>query len=206
MSNMSWELFFNPTTTEGKSTELVVDLSKECLSFWISNGNFLGVKVLHIMTAIITIVDSSFTSGPEGLNGKELAFFHPSCISAFDNRYTLTCVDLVGGNGMAAQILHTLYLKSFFSDSYLMRFHNFLDCFSNITQSHVDTSCLDALICSFLNSFQEWIELWVEGHSKCAIDNLAVYLSTEINLHHIIVVQNSLISWVWGVMSSARID
>lgn len=84
-----------------------------------------------------------------------------------------------------------------------MRLHYFLDCRSNVAKSHVDTRCFYAFISSLFHGGQKWIKHRIECNGKSTIDDVTVDLCSEIDLHDIVIVENSLVAGIWSIMSCA---
>ena len=148
------------------------------------------------------IISTNYT---EGFDREKFTFVHFGCFISFDNWNTLSSMNLVWSYRMAAQVLHTLDWKGLAVNRALVGLHHFLNIRTDLTQTRVDTSRFDTLIGSSFDSLKELIIHWVECDSKCAIDNITVYLCTKINFHYIIVLENCLVTWVWGVMCSAMV-
>lgn len=64
----------------------------------------------------------------------------------------------------------------------------------------------DTGVGSILDSSQKRVIYWVESHSESTVDNTTIELSTEIDLHHVSLVQNHLVTGVGGIMSRAVVD
>ena len=203
---MSWESIFDPTPAEGQSRKLVCDLHKKGFGFRVSNWNISSLKVLHVVTAVISIEYSSLSSRSECLDCKELTFLHSRHISAFDNWHTLSGMDSVGGNRVSTKILDGLDRQDLVIDLKLMRLHDLLDGGTDVTETNIDTCGFDTFVGSFFHSEEEGVKNGVESHSEGAVNDVAVHLGSEIDFHHIVILENGLISWIWGVMGSTVVD
>jgi hypothetical protein len=117
---MSWESILDPTSAECEGRVFVGDLSQQSLGFRIPEWHWLCIEALHVMTAVISFENSTFSGGSERLNCKELTFFHSCGISALDNWYTFSRMNLIWTNRMSAQILDGLYWKNLIAHYDLM--------------------------------------------------------------------------------------
>lgn len=140
------------------------------------------------MTGIWSIEYISFSGRTKSFNGKKFAFFHFSSVAICDDWNTLTSMNSIWGNRMTTKILNCLHCMSFISDGNLVRFHHFLNCLSDISKSHIDTSLFNSFVSSLLNSIKKRVKLRIESNRKRTIDNLAINLSSEIYFHNIIIV------------------
>lgn len=203
---MSWESVLNPSTAESQRAELVVDLVKERPSLRIPKRNIIHVVVSHVVTAVRGFVHMASTCGTEGLNSKEFALFHFNLLTAFDNWYTFSSVNFIWADGMSAQIFYTLYLICLVPDVDLVRFHHFLDGCTDVAEPDVDTCVLDALVGRLLHCSQQVVELRIECHRKCAVNNLSIDLSAKVYFAHVVVAQDSIVTWIRSIMCCAVVD
>ena len=60
--SMSWEVVFNPSTTESQRSELVIDFGQKGFCFRVSKGNLRDFEFSHVVAAIWSVVNVSFTS------------------------------------------------------------------------------------------------------------------------------------------------
>lgn len=186
--------------------ELVLDFRQECLGFWVPYRDVATLLIDHIMTTIWGIKDASFARGAERLDREQFSFFHFYLGASLDDRNTFAGVDCVGADGVAAEILHGSDWICLVPNRDFMRFHYLLNGLAYVTKSHVDTSCLNTLISSFFHGSQQWIEHWVECHCKRAVYDMTVDLCAEIDFHHIVVIQDGIVSWIWCVVGGAVVD
>ena len=107
---------------------------------------------------------------------------------------------------MSIEVLDDLDLVDLSIDLNFVGLHGLLDSLPDLSESCVNACFLDTRVGSILDGFEEIVINWVEGHSKGCIDDSALNLSAEINLAHVIILQNCLISWVWCVVCSAVVD
>jgi hypothetical protein len=107
---------------------------------------------------------------------------------------------------MSVQVLNNLNLVNFTLDFNLIRLHGLLDLLSNIRETNVNSSLLNSCICSILNCQKQIIINWVKGNCEGCVDDSSLNMGTEIDFTNIIILQDSLISWIRGVMSSAVVD
>jgi hypothetical protein len=112
----------------------------------------------------------------------------------------------IWSNRVSAQILDCFHSVSLVANCNLVRLHHFLNGFTNVAESYIDTSLLDAFIGCLLHSQQQIVVDWIECHSESAVDNMSVDLSSKIDFHHIIILEHCLITRVGGVVSSAVVD
>ena len=59
---------------------------------------------------------------------------------------------------------------------------------------------------SILNGRQKRVIYRIKGHGEGTVNNTTVELSTEIDLHHVTLVQNHLVTGVGSIMSRAVVD
>mmetsp|Transcript_3404 Transcript_3404/g.8110 ORF Transcript_3404/g.8110 Transcript_3404/m.8110 type:complete len:311 (-) Transcript_3404:150-1082(-) len=88
----------------------------------------------------------------------------------------------------------------------LIGFHDLLDGLSNIAQSHVDSGLFDSLVGCTLDGFQQGIVAGIEAHRKGRIDDPSLDLDTEIHLHDIVILQDSVVTRVGCVMGGNMIQ
>mmetsp|Transcript_49349 Transcript_49349/g.148590 ORF Transcript_49349/g.148590 Transcript_49349/m.148590 type:complete len:228 (+) Transcript_49349:521-1204(+) len=134
------------------------------------------------------------------LNGINFIFFHLGSVSTFDNWNRLPCMNLIRPNGMPIQIPYALNRICLPIQLNLIGLHNLLDGLSYIAQSNVNSSCTNSRISSFLYCFEQWVIAWVERNSPSAIDDPTINLSAKVDLHHIIILKNSIVARIGRVV------
>lgn len=87
-----------------------------------------------------------------------------------------------------------------------MRLHDFLNSCTNIAESHIDSSSLNALLGRLFDSLEKRIEHGIKRHSKRTINNMPIDLRAKINLHDIVIFEDCVIARIWSVVSSAIVD
>ena len=200
------ERLVQPSSAESERAEPFSDLGRARLRLAILDWNALDVKVLHVVTAIGSVEHATLAGRAERLNSKQLTFLHLSRGSAFDNRNGLARMNLVRSNGMAAQVLDCLDSVRLVADRDFMRLHYFLNSTTDVAQAHVNTRLLDTLVGGFFHREQQWIEHRIERHRECTINDVAVDLSSVVDLHDVVGAEHRVVSWVRRVMRSAIVD
>lgn len=85
-TNVSGVVLFEPFAAKSKSSVVLFNGVEERLSLVLTEDRLVGrVEVEHIVTTIDIVVDKTFSSGAESLNGKLLAFLHACSVSVLDN-------------------------------------------------------------------------------------------------------------------------
>lgn len=107
---------------------------------------------------------------------------------------------------MSTKVFDRFYLISLVSNLYLVRLHHLLNCCTDVTQTHVDSSSLNAFIRGLFSRSQKVIINRIKRHSKGAINNVAIDLGSKIDLAHIIIIENSVVARVWSVMCCTFVD
>jgi len=152
---MLGEVWLQPSSTEGQGVEFILYFRQESFGSRVSYGHAFPVYILidHIVRAIRSIEDLSFTCWSECLDCKQFTFFHFCLFTSFDNWDTLTSMDGVGSNRMTTEILDRFHWICFVSNLNFMRLHYLLNCSTNVTQAHVNSRCLDTFICCLFGCF-----------------------------------------------------
>lgn len=122
-----------------------------------------NIIVLHVVAAFQVFIDITLSGASERLNCIKLAFFHFGCVTSFDNWDTLSSMNMVRSNRMSIQISDGFHWRERFRKRETQKkkkeglqftrvgfsiefnfigFHHFLNGFSNITKSDINTGCL----------------------------------------------------------------
>mmetsp|Transcript_16271 Transcript_16271/g.23969 ORF Transcript_16271/g.23969 Transcript_16271/m.23969 type:complete len:213 (+) Transcript_16271:562-1200(+) len=115
-------------------------------------------------------------------------------------------MNAVRPDAVSVQVSNTLDWKRLSIQLHLITLHHLLNGLANVTKTHVNSSRLDTSLSRLLHSFQQWIVSRIERNSKCTVNDSTVNLRTKVNLHHIIILQFSIIARIGSVMGSDVID
>mmetsp|Transcript_2358 Transcript_2358/g.7522 ORF Transcript_2358/g.7522 Transcript_2358/m.7522 type:complete len:403 (+) Transcript_2358:293-1501(+) len=163
--------------------------------------------VQHVMTAFHIFDNVTLSVGrTKGLDRKELTLFHPGLFTAFHNGYTLAGVNLVRTNAVTVQVANRFDRVDIAVNLKLIALHGLLNGFAHITQANIDPGRADTCVGGCLDCLKKCVELRIECHCECAVNDATVHLCAEIQLHHIVVLQDSVITGVRGVVSGHVID
>lgn len=149
----------------------------------------------------------------------------------FDDGYALSRVNLIRAHRVSVQVPHTLDRMSDPVDFDLVRLHRLLDRFAHLTQRHVDASGLDSRVRGLSRGFEEGLELRIKAQSPRAINDatcrrsrrecmhgedralylwsgveLTVNLCSEVDAHHVPVLQHNVVARVGREMRRDVID
>eukprot|EP00354_Favella_ehrenbergii_P008059 CAMPEP_0170459604 /NCGR_PEP_ID=MMETSP0123-20130129/6238_1 /TAXON_ID=182087 /ORGANISM="Favella ehrenbergii, Strain Fehren 1" /LENGTH=274 /DNA_ID=CAMNT_0010724247 /DNA_START=539 /DNA_END=1364 /DNA_ORIENTATION=+ len=107
---------------------------------------------------------------------------------------------------MAAKVLDSLHLVRLVSDGNLIGLHRFLDLFAYLAEDCVNTSGANTSLSRLLDSLNQRVVAWVESHSEGAIGHQTLDMRAIINLHYIVLTQNSLVTDIGRPMGRAMIE
>ena len=141
------------------------------------------------MRAISLFTYETFSSRAESFNSVSLTFLHLYVCVSFNARDCFTSMNLVWINGVTIQIFYNFNWIDFSIKFDFIRLHCLLDLGSNFTEPSVNTCLTDTSVGCILDSLKQVIILWVEGDSKCGINNSTIDVCSEIDLTNIIVFQ-----------------
>jgi len=164
------------------------------------------VEVKHIVAAINVMINVAFACTSESLDGVLLAFLHTACVSILNNRYLLAAVDAPAKHIMPIQVAHTFNRISFVVDFDFEALHGLLDLLTDVSQTNINASSLDARLCGFLNCSDELIILWVKSHCESTVSHKSANVRAVIDLHDVVLEKYSLITKVRCVVSCAVVD
>ena len=145
--------------------------------------------------------DVPFPRAPEGLDGVELALLHARGVPPPHDGHALSRVNLVRTNGMPVQVADALDWVCLAVELNLVRLHYLLHRGANFPQRHVDAGCGDAGIRRLARRLGQWVKLVVKVHRPRAVDDAAINLRPEIDLHDVALLQHSLVAAIWRVVS-----
>ena len=165
------EVWLQPFSSKSEGSEVFVDCSQKCFCLVISDCYIWFIKVLHVVAAIYILKNFTFTSRSESFNGILLSFYHFCFRATLYDRYTVSSVDLVSLHAVTTQILDCFDWVCLISNFNLVRLHDFLNFFSDIAKSNIDTCCFDSSIGSVFDCFEQIIIDWIESNSKCTISH-----------------------------------
>lgn len=211
-------------TAPGQGAEVLSDGSEEGFGRGDAQGDFgrVGafgvVRCFHLDGGLVfvmisrgkwftyIIADVAFACAAEGFNGKSLAFFHFGLIAALDDGHGLAAVDGVVSNGMAVQVADAFHWEHLALDFDLVALHDFLDRCANIAHADVDAGFFDTSVGGGFAGFDEVVVDRIEGEGEGAVDDAAVDVHAEVDLHDILVVEDHLVACVGRVMRCAVVD
>ena len=158
------------------------------------------------MRSISFFSDKSFASRTKGFDRICFSFLHFDIGVSLNTRDCLSSMNFIRINGMAIEIFTHFYRICSSSDLNFIWFHCLLDQSSNISQSHINTSLFYAGICCILHCLKKVIIHRIKSYCECSINNPSIDMSSKIDFHDIIFSKDTIISWIWGVMSCAVIN
>jgi len=194
-----------PSPTKGERSEILVDHVEKLLGFGQTKGNVTHFRVAHVVARLHVIVDESTAGRAKSFDSVNLILLHANRLTALDNRNRLAGVNAIRSDRVSAQIANRLYLVCFPVELNLVRLHNLLNRFSNVTQANVDSSRLDASVGRIADRLEKLVVLLVEGKRKRAVDDAPVDVSAKINFANIVVAENRLVARIWCIVSSAMV-
>ena len=164
------------------------------------------VEVHHVMGDVSLFLYMALACGAEGFNSVGLTLFHLDGGVCFDAWDGFSCVNLIGINGVAIQILDHFYWICSSLDLNLVGLHGFLDQTSKISQSDVYPSLSYSSVCGILDGFEQIVVGWIESYRECSVNNPTVDMGPEIDFHNIVFLKNSVVSRVGSVVGGAVVD
>ena len=203
---MFWEILFEPFSAKGKCTELFINYSKKLTGLRVSYWLWLKIKFAHVMAAISVFPNLSFTCRAEGFNCKLLPFFHSLLIVTFHNWHALACVNMVAIDTVSAKICNTLYWISLALNLNLVGLHSFLNCFSNFSESRIDSRVSDSSVSRIFDCHEQIVISGIKGNCECTICHNSSNMASVINFHYIIILKHSFITNVWRPVSCTVIE
>ena len=152
------------------------------------------------------IADIAFAGATKGLDRKDLAFFHLGLVAALDNGDAFTAVNAVLNNVVTIQVLDRLDRIGLSGQLHFVALHGFLNGSANIAHSDIDAGFPNPSVRSVFGGSQKIVIEWVEGHGKRTVDNASVDVGAKVDLHHVVLLQDHLVTCVRGVVGSAVVD
>jgi len=197
---------FQPFAAKSECSEILVD-NTEQLSCSIGSDRFLVlIEFLHVMTAIYVFPNVTFSGRSEGLNSILFTFLHLVLILALNDGHALSSVNLVPLYAVATEILNRSDAVGFALDFNFIRLHSLLYCFTNLTKSGIDTRMTDAGVSRVFDGFKKIIIGRVERDCKGTVGHDSSNVAAVIDLHNIILLQDSLISDIRCPVGSAVVE
>jgi hypothetical protein len=144
--------------------------------------------------------------GSRLFNTIRVYFLHLCSGSTLHDGYTLTSMDVVLVNTVAIEISHTFDWISLPIELNLVALHNLLDGSTHVTQPHINTCLLDTSICGFSHSLQKILISWIECNCERTINQVAINVSPKIYFAHVIILENSIVTIVRGVVSGTVVN
>ncbi|KAI6748728.1 hypothetical protein HG531_007675 [Fusarium graminearum] len=197
-----WEV----SAAERQGAKVLVNHVEKRLGRAQAQINVRGVSSLRVVRRLHIVPDVSVAGTAKGLNGKNVALFHLGLVVALDDGHGLGAVDAVGENIVSCEVADTLDGVCGSVDLNLETLHGLLNNTSNLADAGVNASLADTGVGRLLDGLEEVVVLVVEGHSKGRVDNTAVDMDTEIDLHDVLLLQNHLVTGVRGVMRGAVVE
>ena len=157
-----------------------------------------GILVPTVAVNSFAISEVSFAGAAEGFDGEYVAFFHALGGSGLDEGDLFVAMDLIAKDVMASDVPNRFDRDNFPVEFDLVALHHFLDCLTDVIYPGIDASFLgvdlalqtpcrgrsaylETNVGSCLNSGEQVIIGRVESHGKCAIDNSAADMNSEIH-------------------------
>ena len=141
-----------------------------------------------------------YNSRSEGLDGVHLPLLHLSCVAPAHDGDGLAGVDLIRSNTVAIEVADALDGIGLAVEFNLVRLHHLLDGLPDVAEAHVYARCGYAGLGGGLHSPEEGIIPGIERHGPRRVDDPAVNLRSEVNLHHVIVLEDSVVPRVGRIM------
>mmetsp|Transcript_16786 Transcript_16786/g.53694 ORF Transcript_16786/g.53694 Transcript_16786/m.53694 type:complete len:566 (+) Transcript_16786:740-2437(+) len=195
-----------PAAAEGQRAERLVDVRQQLARAGSAQRHVRRVRVAGVVGALHVLHNEAAAGGTKRLDREHLALLHLGVVGALHDGHALAAVDPVRRNGVAVEIPDALDLVCLAIQLDLVALHHLLDCFADVTQTHVNASGLDARVGRLLDCLQQRVILGVEGNSEGAVDDAAINLGAEIDLHDIVVLQGREIAIVGRVVSSHVVE
>mmetsp|Transcript_65582 Transcript_65582/g.77659 ORF Transcript_65582/g.77659 Transcript_65582/m.77659 type:complete len:230 (-) Transcript_65582:121-810(-) len=107
---------------------------------------------------------------------------------------------LIRPDRMPVQIPYTFHRINLTIQLHLITLHNLLNCLTDVTKPHVNPRRLYPSICRLLHRLQQRIVTRIKTHSPRRINNPSVNLRPKIHLHHVVVLQNRVVTRIRSVM------
>lgn len=146
------------------------------------------------------IPDLAGSGASEGLDGEDVALLHLGGVVGLDDGHALGAVDAVGQDGVAAQVADRLDGVRGAVDLALVALHGLLDVAAELAQADVDAGLLDARVGGVLYGGQQVVVHGVEGNGEGAVDDLAVDVDANVDLHDVALLQDRLVAGVGAIV------
>mmetsp|Transcript_33481 Transcript_33481/g.66387 ORF Transcript_33481/g.66387 Transcript_33481/m.66387 type:complete len:397 (-) Transcript_33481:425-1615(-) len=181
-----------PASAESEASKVGVDSVEEFLGSLESERDHGGVCVLHVMGDVKVLHHVPLPGRTEGLDGIELSFFHFRRFGGLHNRHRLPSVNPVRSDGVPIQISDRFDAMNLAVQLDLKGLDHFLDGLSDLRKPRIDARHLQAHPGSLLSCLDEVVKLGVECHRPCTVDDAASHLNSEVDLHDVRLLQDSL--------------
>ena len=96
-------------------------------------------------------------------------------------------MNMIRTNRVAAQVSYAEHRVSLAIKLNLVALHDLLDGLTNIAQSDINSCCLYACICGFLDCLQERLVPRIECNCEGTVDQMSIYMSAEVQLADVVV-------------------
>lgn len=143
---------------------------------------------------------------PESLDRIHLTLLHLHIGVVLDTGHSLTCVDFVGVDRVPIEVLDHLDRVHLAPDLHLVGLHGLLDIATQFTDPNINACLPHTSISGILDRLEQFIVHWVESHREGSVNNASVDMRTEVDLHHIVVVQDSVVSGIGSVVRGYVVD
>mmetsp|Transcript_2590 Transcript_2590/g.4296 ORF Transcript_2590/g.4296 Transcript_2590/m.4296 type:complete len:310 (-) Transcript_2590:667-1596(-) len=191
-----------PSAAKSECSERTSDMRQKLLGRRHAQGYVRSIKRLHIVTAFQVLYNVSSAGGAKCLNRIALAFFHLGHFTTLNDGNTLARMNLVRRDGMSLKVAAALDFMCLAVNLYFVRLHYFLDSLTDIAQTNINACGLDTRFGGLPCGFEEWIELWIERHCPCRVNDSAVNLGSKINFHHALLREPGWVARVGCVVCS----
>ena len=198
---------FKPFSSKCKRSEILVDHIKQILGLFVVKFSLRQIKFPHVVADISrVVVDVALSCRAKCLDSELLTFLHLCLVVSLHDWHRFACVDAVRLDTMAAKILDALNLVCLSFDRTLVRLHCFLNGFTDLAKSCVDSSHSDTRFRSFFDGSHQFVVLGIDGPSEGTVSYYAAHMRSKVNLHNIILAQYGCIADVRSPMSRTRVN
>ena len=115
-------------------------------------------------------------------------------------------MDSIGRNRVSIQIANGLDLIGLAVELDLVGLHHLLDGLANIAEPHVYAGLADSGVCGRSDRLEQSIILGIEGDGPGAVDYVAVDVRAEVDLAHVVVLEDSVVAGVGRVVGGAVVE
>ena len=206
--DMARVVLLKPLSAESKRSIVLIDYIEETSSLAVTDwDSFVHIELPHVVTAVQVFVDVALSGRAESFNGVLLAFHHSDIsLLVLDNVDTLASVNFVPLDAMTTEVFNALDWERVVSNRHFEGLHGLLDLLANLREGSINTSCADASVCGFFDGLEKGVVSRVEGNSEGAVSHQAVDVRAVVDLHHVVVLKDSLVSHVRSIMGCAVVQ